>query len=68
MGLFDSVVRSVERQAIHNQTKARISYDRKLTSAYDSTDDASRKSAIAKEIRANRDAIKANNEAFRNLR
>ena len=68
MGIFDSIVRSVEKQAIQNERKARISYDRQLTSAYHSTDDTAKKSAIAKEIRSNREAMQSNNEAFRKLR
>lgn len=58
MGLFDSVVQSVQKQARQNEIKARISYSNKLSSAYNNTDDQSKKSAIAREMRANSEAIR----------
>lgn len=61
MGLFDSVVQSVQKQARQNEIKARLTYSNKLSSAYHNTDDQAKKSAIAREM-------KANSEAIRNLK
>lgn len=61
MGLFDSLANSFEKQARQQESRARISYSRELSSAYDKTDDPAKKNAIAK-------AYKENSEALRNLK
>lgn len=61
MGLFDSFVNSLEKQASRNEYKARASYGSKLNSAIKNTDDPAKKSELVKEWREN-------NEAMRNIK
>lgn len=57
MGFFDSLASSLEKQAVRNERNARITYANKLISAYDKTEDSAKKSAIAKELKANRERL-----------
>ena len=58
MGFFDSLASSLEKQAIQNERKARITYGNKLSSAYHNTNDSAKKSAIAKEFKANSERLR----------
>lgn len=58
MGLFDSFVNSLEKQAKQNERKTRAAYGAKLSSAYHQTDDPAKKSEIARRMKENGDALR----------
>ena len=58
MGFLDSLASSLEKQAVLNERNARYTYGSKLASAYEKTNDPSKKSAIAKELRANSERLR----------
>ena len=58
MAFLDNLMKSVERQSKMEQTKARISYANKLSSAYENTDDSAKKREISKKIRENAEELR----------
>ena len=58
MGFLDSLKTTIEKQAVQNERKARYEYGNKLYSAYEKTSDPAKKSAIAKEYKANGERLR----------